>query len=572
MRKHITYIFVLVLMQQSAMACFIFEPENTFHDQLIEFNPNWKYHIAEAPAGEAQHFYSDQDYVFVHLSSVIPILQASSVEHLTQEQQTTRSEMIATLNEYRKGHNFPINYYRQERIPVFIDEHDTHCAVGYLLQQSGHEAIARRIAAADNYVWVKDIDDPALPAWQEASGLSVAELKLIQGAYDFYPPDAFSAPNKYEIPQEPKVIIIAFYEPTKESEMAKSPELIWLEGEGVNGVLNGRWTQNYGVGIPWIEGFYANGKRSGQWKEYYKGTAKLCRTENWRNDELNGVRKRFDRQGKLVEEIMFKNGKAITKTNYDLQGALKTIRTPLDSVSMYTEVYTLGGGLLAVGNETVYNPGNLLWFQNIELTALNSVQITSRDESVSYVAGSDTRRLYNAPPLVEYKKEGEWVYYKEYKANLTEEEEMIAAIAMIDSDYPHFGPALSESIQLFEGLQKNSSYDSIRVSYTNNFLQHFYGYGASENTHLEILYHQDLATTEFTDRVHTLLPERTGRFTRYGGNLTQNFAFYPTVKSIGAYNAADLKVGVWKHFNERQQLYKTETFIIPRKEENVVMR
>ena len=43
----------------------------------------------------------------------------------------------AVLADYARQGRFPINYYRQERIPVFIDEHDTHCAVGYLMQHTG---------------------------------------------------------------------------------------------------------------------------------------------------------------------------------------------------------------------------------------------------------------------------------------------------------------------------------------------------------------------------------------------------------------------------------------------------
>ena len=51
-----------------------------------------------------------------------------------------------------------------------------------------------------------------------------------------------------------------------------------------------------------------NGKRSGRWKEYYPGTAILCRTEHWRNDLLNGVRTRYDKNGKIIETILFKDG------------------------------------------------------------------------------------------------------------------------------------------------------------------------------------------------------------------------------------------------------------------------
>ena len=66
----------------------------------------------------------------------------------------------------------------------------------------------------------------------------------------------------------------------------KKKENVWLFGEGKNGKLHGRWIQNYRSGKPWIAGYFNHGQRSGQWKEYYQGTTKLCRTENWRNDKL----------------------------------------------------------------------------------------------------------------------------------------------------------------------------------------------------------------------------------------------------------------------------------------------
>jgi hypothetical protein len=42
------------------------------------------------------------------------------------------------------------------------------------------------------------------------------------------------------------------------------------------------------------------------------------------------------------------------------------------------EVFNARGERIACGHETVYNPGNLLWFQSIEFTALNSASISAR--------------------------------------------------------------------------------------------------------------------------------------------------------------------------------------------------
>lgn len=548
----------------------------TLYDQLCTFNYNWQKYADKVENKGAIHFNSDQEYVATHLLHVIPILKANSTDHLTAQQQETRAQLIKILDRYRLRGKFPINYYKKERIPVFIDEHNTHCAVGYLLKETGFGHVARRISTKNNYAWVKEIDDPALPEWQAFSGFSLEELKLIQGAYDFYMPGAFTAPNKYEIPQEPKCVTAKFDNVNQPSPQDK----LWCYGEGENDILHGRWEQNYSAELPWIVGFFNRGKRTGQWKEYYKGTRKLCRTENWRNDKLNGIRKRFDREGRLIEEILFKDGEAVTKINYDLRGGLRWVRQPLDSNLVWTEVYTLGGALLANGNELIDNPDNLLWFQNIELTALNTFSISSRDMGSRAISASDifsngssSRSIFNpqsqqssgrgffggGPSLVKYKKQGNWVYYHEFiEAPKTTENPTNSTHLMLNKNYHHFGEELYSYIARFEELSVTTAYDSILVKFEDNMIQDFFGFGEDEYTHLQFSYHkpeehQNLALHNYNFNPH-------GQFQRYEPK--------PTLASIGQMNEVGDKIGVWKHYNYRSQLYKVETFMIPWREEN----
>jgi antitoxin component YwqK of YwqJK toxin-antitoxin module len=478
------------------------------------------------------------------------------VDQLDAAQYNSRMHLIEVLDGYRKAGIFPMNYYRHERVPVFIDEHKTHCAVGYLLQQTGYEEMALRIAATNNYAWLKDIHDAEFPAWQKSSGFTIEELKLIQGAYDFYLDNAFSLPDKYEIPQKPACILVYFNNDQTGRQMAAKPENIWCKGEGVNGVLNGKWEQHAGVGMPWIVGYYENGKRTGQWEEYYQGTKQLCRTEHWRNNKLNGIRKRFDMEGNLIEELLFKDGNAVTKKNFDLNDSLVYIRKPLDSNRVWTEIYTLDGSLIAAGREKVYNPGNLQWFQNIELTALNSAAITARDRSTSleaYSGGSGFRRRYYTPPLVEYKKEGDWLYYKEYnydaKPFLTGNKLLI--------NYHHFGQLLLNSLSVFDEGAQFAAYDSIVVGYSNNYLNDFYGYSANNFKHLKIRYYdqQIITATIQLQPSHYLL----------NGN---SYTAMPVVKECGEYNKAKEKIGEWKHFDKTGRLYSTENYLVAWKEDD----
>ncbi|MDH4474328.1 MAG: hypothetical protein QE487_17110 [Fluviicola sp.] len=533
----ITFFALLFLINVSA---------TSLYDQLCTFNFNWKNHKTQAPEGEARVFASDKEYIQAHLTSVLAILRANPGNDLDKEQFRSRMQLICLLDGYRLAGNFPMNYYRNERIPVFIDEHNTHCAVGYLMQQTGHEVLARRIAAADNYVWVKDITDPEVPAWQHASGFSMDELKLIQGAYFSYMENAFTLPNRYEIPQKPECITAYFEDKTQTSPEKRNNWKVWLNGEGENGVLHGRWEQNYSETLPWITGHYTHGKRSGKWQEYYQGTNRLCRTEFWDNDKLNGVRTRFDRyNGQIIEEILFKDGKAVTKTNFEM--GLKYVRTPIDSTLVWTDVYDLQGELLASGKETIHNPGNLQWFQNIELTALNSISLSSRSVSINAMNNNNGGNndlgyqgidLYAAPPLVEYKKEGTWMYYSQ-------------TIYRMNSWGYH--PLYVMDYRVIQELNTTIQYDSVRVDYVENELQHFYGFGATDFVHVFVEFYKPTLPTD----------EALAFREQMGWYVDPT----PVLKTIGKYNECGQKIGEWKHYDEKGVLYKLEHFLIPRDEE-----
>lgn len=541
---------------------------NTLYEQLCHFNFNWKKYEAIAPNGMAIDFNSDSEYIEAHLRNVIPILKQNPVDHLSDEQLRARLFLINTLEGYCNSGNFPINYHFAERTPVFIDEHGTHCAVGYLLQQSGYDHVAQRIAANENFAWVKDISDEAIPSLQQASGLSLEEVKLIQGAYDFYMPGAFFAPNKYEIPQKPHCVT-AYFDDNKKH--------VWCKGEGKDGILNGRWEQNYSEKHPWIVGFYSNGKRTGQWKEYYQGTDKLCRTENWRNDKLNGVRTRFNMEGEIIEEILFKDGKAVLKTNYDFRSELKYIRTPLDSNLVKTEVYDFGGALIASGDERIYNPGNLEWFQDIQLTALNSAAVFSREVTTSNQVGFNDggfgnysgvygmKDSYNSPALVEYHKVGEWIFLQEFNPELIHEQtdpESYTADQMLSNYFEYFSQSVKTNDIFSSKLKFNSAFDSIKVSFKDNNPLELLGFGSEDYIHLAMDYHETLTTLPYDLFYPVEYSQRS-----YSPFRPINYKPVARIKSIGQFNREKEKIGTWRYFNTHGKLYKTESFHIPWREE-----
>ena len=527
--------------------------------QLCAFNPYWEQHAERLDGMPAKAIRNDVDYVRAHLTEVLGVLSEEPTMHLSNEQLASRKDLIMVLADYAGQGRFPINYHRQERIPVFIDEHNTHCAVGYLMRHTGHEEMARRIAAANNYAWVREVSEPGLEAWQEASGLSLDELKLIQGAYDFYIQDAFLLPDKYEVPQKPERVVRYFEEDDKDK--------VWCYGEGASNELHGQWIQNYSSTLPWIVGHFEHGKRSGRWKEYYKGTDKLCRTEHWRDDKLNGIRTRYDREGKVMETILFKNGQAVTKTNMDHEKALRYVRSPIDSATVRTEVFTEEGALIAAGMERIHNPEGLQWFQNIELTALNTFAITARNGAPRPEEGVFVPRLHSfqldrsmqqipgSHALVQYKKEGDWIYYKDYLRPSAGAYATVSPTGIFELDHAHFGAELYANIARYDHLELTASYDSMRVLYTDDRMVDFFGYVSHKQDHLQFTYHPSF---------QRLIAH--GRVARFG-----EMELIPAIKQISRLDEQGNLIGMRVDYDVTGNVVREERFYVPYKREDEVL-
>ena len=543
-------LFLLVTLSISLFA----SAKKNYFQQLCDFNPNWKKYESRVADLEYQEFESDREYIQSHLSSVLTILRSNPTDQFSFSQLQSRLQLIKVLDHYRLSGNFPINYYKKKRVPVFIDEHNTHCAVGYLLRETGFESLAQRIAAADNYVWVKDIKDPALIAWQEHVGFTLEELKLIQGAYDSYLDNALTLPNRLEIPQKPAVMNLFF------DQSDFSPFNVWCKGEGRNGVLHGKWIQNYAYAQPWIVGYYDHGERTGKWEEYYQGTTQLCRTEHWKDDKLNGLRTRFNREGKIIEKIYFEDGKAITKINYDLGYNPKTyVRKPLDSVTVETQVFDLNGKCIAKGLEKIYNPGNLQWFQNIELTALNTFALSAEtlQTNSNYSNGNGSVKEFHSPKsfqtpsLVEYKKVGNWIYYSENSTDLSKYIESLVTNSKDDlrAQFPYFIENNWQVANYLNFTHKTDRYDSLVIHYDDNRIKQVELITLMQHERYELLYSNGIIHNEFHP-----FRMRSRQFNNFGQN---------PLSAYGKVDKNGQKCGEWVYFNtDRDATIKYE-FVLP---------
>lgn len=100
---------------------------------------------------------------------------------------TNRYLQMQRLAAYRDAGRFPLNEGQAKHsVPIFVDQHDTACAVGHLMRLSGFTSDVAKIQKANNLVYVPDAVRSAITSWALTSGLTWEEAALIQPGYEWY--------------------------------------------------------------------------------------------------------------------------------------------------------------------------------------------------------------------------------------------------------------------------------------------------------------------------------------------------------------------------------------------------
>jgi len=126
---------------------------------------------------------TEREWIRTHLSLVEQTLRARSTAHLSEQQKANRLKALSHLKQYWHEGSFPINDQYNYRTPIFIDNYDNFCAVGYLVKATGYEHVSRKIAAQTNLAYVREMNYPELFAWASDYGFTVDELAWIQPSY-----------------------------------------------------------------------------------------------------------------------------------------------------------------------------------------------------------------------------------------------------------------------------------------------------------------------------------------------------------------------------------------------------
>jgi uncharacterized protein (TIGR03382 family) len=132
-----------------------------------------------ATAGEVERFRIQR-----HLALVEATLREETPTDLAPVQAQARAALLDELHAYAQRGIFPLNPdFRDRRMPYFIDEVGTACAVGHLMIESGAADLAYAIARDENNDYLADIDHPGVGAWLDGQGLTAAEAAWIQPSY-----------------------------------------------------------------------------------------------------------------------------------------------------------------------------------------------------------------------------------------------------------------------------------------------------------------------------------------------------------------------------------------------------
>lgn len=195
--KTLTTLVLLVLFSPSVQAQLAPGSPAPLSAHLTEVNKEWQHWTDALPQDHETmvRFDNEADRIAAHLLAVRKHLLSHAPDGLVGSQLEQRNMLLDRLEHYANDRRFPQNHVLPYRNPIFIDPSGTACAVGWLMFESGHDALAEEISATMDQAYVQDMGStvlgPAIGAWASKEGFAPEELAWIQPGY---PPSTVWAP------------------------------------------------------------------------------------------------------------------------------------------------------------------------------------------------------------------------------------------------------------------------------------------------------------------------------------------------------------------------------------------
>ncbi len=213
-----------------------------------------------------------------------------------------RAELLGYLDEYVAKGTTPRNAHVPWRTPVFIDDDQTICAVGYLIERSAGRALAEKVAKEHRYSVLEDIAAamPEVGAWVASSGFTLEELASVQPGYT--PPTAWNAADLVEDDTGVGRAVdldVASEAGTWRSTYPDGQRL--AEGPFVGKSPHGLWRFYHPSGNLAAQGRFLRGARDGSWKFFHdEKTPVPMATGAFNVGTLVDEWHHFDRRGNLI--------------------------------------------------------------------------------------------------------------------------------------------------------------------------------------------------------------------------------------------------------------------------------
>ena len=123
--------------------------------------------------------------IHAHLLNAERFARTGTPKRMPWLKALTRQLLLEELARYRRRLRYPKNYdFPGKRVPHFVDDHGTRCAVAHLLEVGGQAQLVEKVARQRNHARVRELlDEPALVVWLAHAGLTVEEAARIQPTY-----------------------------------------------------------------------------------------------------------------------------------------------------------------------------------------------------------------------------------------------------------------------------------------------------------------------------------------------------------------------------------------------------
>ncbi len=182
--------------------------QKSLYDQLCEINREWhKYSDIAEKRGytKMSPIMIEQDALVFHIQALENIFLERDVLHLSIFQQQNRKDILNILHKYWQRRDCPRNHNLAFRNPVFIDEENRYCAVGYLMSNTGKDKLCKLVQKTNNYIYISQIKNAEFEEWQKNSGLTLEELAWIQPGYN--PEITITEWNEKLINRKPEILV-----------------------------------------------------------------------------------------------------------------------------------------------------------------------------------------------------------------------------------------------------------------------------------------------------------------------------------------------------------------------------